>query len=402
MPLMKSWPQAAIALLAAGISVLWMRFDLAFLKPLPPPTFEPYFTCDYHQARALFRTHAAAAHAELHSIPYPLADMDLSIDIAVLHGSNSSMVVHISGTHGVEGFAGSAIQSAWLAAKANEETRAKRPTIVLVHGLNPYGMAELRRVNENNVDLNRNHLTPAQFQAKRAESPDLHGYASANALLNPNYALEWYHLFYPSALWHLAQHGYDQTFRAIVSGTYYYAKGIYYGGHDLQPSHRLLRSFFESRFNLSSFLHVVFVDVHTGLGARGDDMLDFAATDSISNNKAGYFQAFNWTADAFWSSYNDTVGCGVEGYLDWFPTATKGVAVTQEFGTVATLQVIAALRAENAMTHYAPSRRQHAAEALWDAFYLHDDAAWKWHVARQGVELLTHVVSTLNVIDGVV
>ena len=33
-----------------------------------------------------------------------------------------------------------------------------RPTVILVHALNPVGMAQMRRVNEANVDLNRNCL----------------------------------------------------------------------------------------------------------------------------------------------------------------------------------------------------------------------------------------------------
>ncbi len=59
------------------------------------------------------------------------------------------------GLHGVGGFPGSAIQLQFL----NELPEVRRGgAIVLGHILNPYGMAWIRRFNENNVDLNRNFL----------------------------------------------------------------------------------------------------------------------------------------------------------------------------------------------------------------------------------------------------
>ena len=62
----------------------------------------------------------------------------------------------VSGTHGVEGYCGSALQSRWL-----ESCVADRPhefAVVCLHGLNPYGFSWVRRTNEDNVDLNRNFI----------------------------------------------------------------------------------------------------------------------------------------------------------------------------------------------------------------------------------------------------
>jgi len=60
-----------------------------------------------------------------------------------------------SGLHGVEGFAGSATQLQFL---DKMQFPPDDTAVVLFHSLNPYGMAWLRRVNEQNVDLNRNFL----------------------------------------------------------------------------------------------------------------------------------------------------------------------------------------------------------------------------------------------------
>lgn len=75
---------------------------------------------------------------------------------------------------GVEGFANSAIQCELLA----RPTRAD-VTVVVVHAVNPSGMAWWRRQNENNVDLNRNCWWDF------AVAPPNPGYAEVHDLLMP-------------------------------------------------------------------------------------------------------------------------------------------------------------------------------------------------------------------------
>ena len=74
---------------------------------------ECFFRDDYHAARDLFLTSATEAGAELIILPVV---GDLCTDIAVLRGTGPSkgFLVHLSGIHGPEGYAGSAVQSAAL------------------------------------------------------------------------------------------------------------------------------------------------------------------------------------------------------------------------------------------------------------------------------------------------
>jgi predicted deacylase len=118
-----------------------------------------FFSPDYGAARERFRAAAQAAGAALHSLGLDAngpGGEALTIDIAWLGDTPARRIVlHTSGLHGVEAFAGSAIQLALL--KQPPAPKAEC-ALVLVHVLNPYGMAWLRRTNENNVDLNRNFL----------------------------------------------------------------------------------------------------------------------------------------------------------------------------------------------------------------------------------------------------
>ena len=144
---------------------------------------EDYFAPDFATARERFRAATETARAERISLGLAARGPDaspLTIDIAWC-GSRSAhrVLLHTSGLHGVEAFAGSAVQ---VAALTEPPALAPGCALVLVHVLNPYGMAWLRRVNENNVDLNRNFL-PDSAPQEGNHAATL--YDQLDALLNP-------------------------------------------------------------------------------------------------------------------------------------------------------------------------------------------------------------------------
>ena len=82
----------------------------------------------------------------------------LSVDVSVLKGEDSrKALVIVSGTHGPEGFTGSAAQIALLRA-LSVSTEPLRGNVVFIHAINPYGFAHVSRTTENNVDWNRNFI----------------------------------------------------------------------------------------------------------------------------------------------------------------------------------------------------------------------------------------------------
>ena len=124
-----------------------------------------FFSNSYHEARTKFLTAAKAAGGNLEHYrnPYLGAETEeLYIDVATfnLPGAKSILVLG-SGTHGVEGFAGSGIQVGLL----HEGISKNLPEgvgLLIYHALNPYGFSYLRRFNEDNVDLNRNFVNHAK------------------------------------------------------------------------------------------------------------------------------------------------------------------------------------------------------------------------------------------------
>ena len=57
------------------------------------------------------------------------------------------------------------------------------PLLLLIHSVNPYGMAHYRRMNENNVDLNRNGIH--DFSRVVNRDPNIAGYDDFDHVFNP-------------------------------------------------------------------------------------------------------------------------------------------------------------------------------------------------------------------------
>ncbi len=190
-----------------------------------------YFSPDYETARSRFRAAAENTGGLLTELKLDAKGPngeDLPIDITWFGAERPRRALLVSsGVHGVEAFAGSAIQLQSL-----DEILPALPedaALILIHTVNPYGMAWLRRVNESNVDLNRNFLEPDEEYASPAG-----GYAAFDGLLNPKTppSLD---LFYAEAAWLVARHGFNQLKQTIVGGQYAFEKGLFFGGTADQP-----------------------------------------------------------------------------------------------------------------------------------------------------------------------
>src|SRR5262245_61394676 len=110
---------------------------------------ESPFSLDFSTARQRFLDAARAANAEVETYDYPVKgprNEPLATDVAWFGPRNAPKVfVTVSGTHGVEGFCGSGAQLDWL--KRGEMKRLPPDTAaLLIHAINPYGFAWLRRV----------------------------------------------------------------------------------------------------------------------------------------------------------------------------------------------------------------------------------------------------------------
>ena len=226
-----------------------------------------YFAHSYSEARTNFL--AAACTAGSHLAQYVLPnirgpnDEDLIVDVALLGAQNpENLLVLISGTHGVEGFCGSGCQIGYLADQLYEAL-SSTTGLLLVHALNPFGFAWLRRVNEDNIDLNRN------FHDFSKTLPWSESYEALHNLLIPE---QWEGAQRDKAdaalQEYIAKRGF-RTFQAeITGGQYTRPSGLFYGGNKPTWSNKILRQILADRIT-STVKKLAVIDFHTGLGRTG-------------------------------------------------------------------------------------------------------------------------------------
>lgn len=337
-----------------------------------------FFSPDYATARARFRAAAQGAGATLHALALDAtgpAGEELTIDIAWLGDAPAHRVLlHTSGLHGVEAFAGSAIQLALLQQPPQLEADC---ALVLAHVLNPYGMAWLRRTNENNVDLNRNFLGEGEAWSGAPEV-----YRRIDHVLNPPTppAADF---FYLQALWQTLRHGFQPLKQAVARGQYEFPRGLFFGGRSLQqgPS-RYLEWLGE---NLANARYMFALDVHTGLGRWGEDVLLAEGGPRVTPN---FRLSAALRRELTEATREGSVAYQVRGGMGaMLPRVLPRVAVDfilQEFGTYPPLAVFHALREENRWHHYGSGGLDHPAKRRLLAALCPSAPKWRAQAIARG------------------
>jgi hypothetical protein len=347
-----------------------------------------YFSINYQQAREKFLQACATIGAQLENYKLPgtySQGKRLFTDVAYFGPRDAKKIlVFCSGTHGVEGFAGSAIQTGLLqegiVSQLGEDTG-----LLFIHALNPYGFAHLRRFNEDNIDLNRNFIDHS------SPPPQNEGYAELADVIFPETISGWGEMKSQlRLLWYRLTKGKDALRCAISRGQYAYPKGLFYGGKSASWSNKTLKKIAEQF--LSQADHVIFIDFHTGLGA-------FGAAEIIMNSPKSsqeYGRAVDCWGDIVRTTVTgEAVSCHIVGSLKLAVSKmlpnTKVTAVSLEFGTYSKRSVLLALRAENWLHHQDKKDVKNAEKIkaeLLEAFYP-NQPEWKlkiWQHGRNVVE----------------
>jgi hypothetical protein len=350
-------------------------------------TGKDYFSQTYAVARSRFIAAACAAGGTIDEINLDEMDPDgapLAIEVAWFGAEEPSrVVIHSSGIHGVEGFAGSAVQ---LAVLDEALDIPEDGALIMVHCLNPYGMAWLRRVNENNVDLNRNFILDAQ---ERTGANDIYG--ALDGLLNPKRLRAGPDLFYARALHCIVKYGMPALRQAVAGGQYDYPEGLFYGGDEFQKGPLQYLGWLSLR--LRPVKRVIALDVHTGLGKWGDEAL------YLRSGRDHAEEAVKLGAQLDRTLVTDAVAHGayeIRGMLsDLFgmldPTPDWSF-ILQEFGTYPGLRVINALRLENYWHRYGNVGPEHWSKQHLKRMLAPEDANWRRSVVDRGVSLCRRVM----------
>lgn len=341
-------------------------------------TVESYFSATYAEAREKFRAAAKAAGAKLTIYENPNAKGPdgeiLSTDVACIGPENAERVyLTISGTHGAEGFCGSGAQIGHFKDRLLDAMPANTKAI-MIHAINPYGFAWIRRVTEDNVDLNRN------FQDFTKPLPQNKAYEEVHDWLIPAHWEGQGRAAADQAILEYKKARGDFAFQsAMTGGQYSRPNGLFFGGTRPTWSNETFRRILKEHVP-GTARKLASIDFHTGLGPMGYGEPIYVGPEvsgSYDRAKAWFGPEVTNPNDGSSTSARVT-GTVPEAFLD-LPRSVEVTAIALEYGTVPMPVVTEALRGD----HWLHAKGDLNSELgkklkrqMRDAFYT-DTPAWK-------------------------
>jgi len=229
-----------------------------------------YYAETYEANRADFRALLGELNgywpaAELSHYPIEAGNEDLTIDLirALPIKKRKQLIFLSTGLHGIEGYVGAAVVKLFVKEYLHQ-LNPEDTGLYLIHAINPWGMKHRRRVNENNVDLNRNFI----FKQSSGEKELNRAYDRAHSFLNPQKPLKSASnpFFYLKLFNHILCMGPANFREAVLYGQYRYPQGLYYGGSGFELSTTVLSGLFQEA--ASSCERFLLIDMHSGYGPR--------------------------------------------------------------------------------------------------------------------------------------
>ncbi|MFT7414301.1 MAG: hypothetical protein ACI9FO_000960 [Methylophagaceae bacterium] len=309
----------------------------------------------------------------------------LFCDIAWMGNLNAkNLLVLVSGLHGVEGGVGSAIQADFL-------SRYRRlpadVCVVLVHALNPWGLAWASRSDHEGIDVNRNFV---DFSVPLPASQ------SANI---------WQDLINKKT--NIDKVGSNrEQFDLLSEGQYENPKALYFGGAKSSWSRECVEQL-AGQLHLAEREQVMIIDLHSGLGPYGHGEL-------ISDHPADCV-ARETLLDIYGASLTESVlgtSCsglkqGLHDYF-WHAQGEHVSFVTLEFGTFGSSEMLRVLFADQQLQQqnirWQDDKTRAIKYAMQD-FFCPEQKQWQELVlfrGRQVIELALNGLTRFNGLDGLV
>jgi len=292
---------------------------------------------DYFKARERFKIAAQALNDSFETVESQSFEVkeNLTVDAVYLKNRdlNKRLVVVISGTHGVEGPAGSAIQERMLR-QMRDDGKGKGSDFLFVHALNPWGFANLRRNTENNVNLNRN------YWLKKADVENT-AYAKMSGWLEPRGVVQstltqLFSTMTQVALGLISGMTKDEFNEGIAGGQDEFPRGLEFIGNKPEPQIEWLAQLLREKGH--RYQEIQLYDIHTGLGNNGEMYLITGSTYDENASKIltkmlpshGPYHLTTGDSEGFYH----TIGDSADFLPLVLPTSIKFLAMTVEFGTV--------------------------------------------------------------------
>jgi hypothetical protein len=262
--------------------------------------------------------------------------------------------------------------------------------VVYVHALNPHGFSHVRRVTQENVDLNRN------FQDFSKPLPDNTAYKEVQHLLLPD---QWppNEANQQATMQYIAQYGMPKLQSAVSQGQHHHPEGLFFGGQAPTWSNQTIRKVLKQQ--AASAQKLAWIDLHTGLGPSGVGERIYAG----ANDAAAIARARQWWGPGITSIYDGSSSSAFLTGLMWMSVQDEcphaeytGIAL--EYGTLPMNDMLSALRADHWL-HIHPEASDELKKSIkaqiFAAFYTDTDV-WREQIISQAREAMFQAVEGLK------
>jgi hypothetical protein len=370
---------------------------------------DSYFPSSYEDSRTRFLQSLSLIQQKWHSTQletHPLKNFpDLSIDRLWAHAQKKETLVIIStAEHGIEGYVGYALMKIFI-----EEFAPRLDTqntgLLLIHGLNPWGMKYHRKVNENSVDLNRNFVFDGNFDP--SVNPEFH---VVKNLINPQTHIQSFGFeniqFCGRVLKALFTSGIATVTKAALLGQYHTPNGFYYGGTTYQEGTTIAMGLY--RRALEEYQSVIQIDMHTGYGPRDQMSIIIPPLDPMTSEetsrKFNYPLVLKINAKEFYDISGDMGAYYYELRNEHFPDKQL-FACGFEFGTFGS-SLLARIRSLRAMVfenqlHWHGAKSEKAAQQIrreFEELYFPSEAKWRENALADGRKAFEGMLSAYQLI----
>lgn len=355
-----------------------------------------YFANSYEEAREKFLD--ATKDAKITSFEI---QPGLFMDCALFEKKGAkSIIILQSGVHGVEGYIGGAFQLAVL----DKILPKINASVLLIHAVNPYGMKYNRRVNENNVDLNRNCIDDFNAIENQDKRSNLI-IRKSQKFVAPKRAfripwIEWVRA-YSAVISMVFNYGLSSVIRAAVAGQSRHPKSVAFRGTELQVS--TIKQIDYIKKVTKGYQRAAFFDLHTGTGKKFD-YTTYTPHQEYSEEFFWFKRIFDKVSD---TGVTKNRGVDFLGSFDQFflnhAKSHKRYAIIVEFGTVGrflTVQSIAYLArmivVENQVTFYGPKKILKSIRKHFLRLYYPNSSAYRKFVIKKANNFSTRLIRAVN------
>lgn len=307
------------------------------------------------------------------------------------------------GQHGIEGYFGFAVFEQFMQ-EFLQKINPQDTGLLIIHPINPWGMHNLRKVDGDSVDLNRNFIPPDKWDALSRENK----YPEISRLVTPQTPVEGLAsskiFLYARLIYYLIKLGRTAIMRGALQGQYFDPKQFYYGGTKPQKPTQLLMELFNK--HCLPYQQVVHIDMHTGYGPRDRMSVVCSPYDSRSSAEIAamirYPDVVKTNPEEFYEIHGDLIDYQYQQVFSQMPGKTC-FAATFEFGTYGD-SVLAGMRSLHTMIienqHYwhgavNPALASEVKHRFVELYYP-SDPAWKKRALENARRAWTGILTLLS------